>query len=215
MARRLRSNKRGQILILMATTLMAILLVTTLASVRTFKPIHKDPEATIMLIRSQTRRAVMNGLAAASLTGDTDTDRFGQNLQLQFRNIAVGRTGLSLSVSDVHSVLFDWGGQTGRTAASVTLQMVELQYKLDCSESISLDLQLRIDDLAKRPYEQFEELQMNVTVTMNGGPSLIRTASVTTAQTHLCRVIRNYGNGKYCLLVMVPQWDPDSPPHSS
>lgn len=203
-----RNGKRGQILILMATTLMAILLVTTLASVRTFKPVRRDPEATVILIKSQTRRAVLNSLAVASLTGDTDTDRFGQNLQSQFRNIAAGHAGLSLGVSDIHSLQFSWDTQDeGVTATSVTLQIVELQYKLDYSESMSYTLQLKIDELTRQTYEQFEELRMNVTLTMNGGPSPIKGASVTVDQTHRCEITRNYGNGKYYLLVIVPTWD--------
>jgi hypothetical protein len=205
---RLNRNK-GQILILMAITLMSILLITTLAAVRTFKPISRDPEAAILLIKSQTRRAVLNSLAISSLSADTDASKFRESLQLQFRNIAAANSGVSIGVSDIQSLQFSWSGQNqGTTTATVKLRIVQSQYKLDWVETHALTLQLRVDALQRRPLEQFVRLDLNATLLMNGGPSLMKNPKVMINGTisYPCTISRNFGNGMYGLTVTVPLW---------
>ena len=206
--------KRGQILILMATTLMAILLVTTLVSMRTFKSIPRDPEATVLLIKTQTRRAVMNCVSIASLSVDTDTSRFIANLQPQLRNIAVANPGVSIGVASIPTLQFLWNvPDQGTTTASINLRVVESQYKLDWTEVDTVSLQLKINTKARQnlPQSQFVGLTMNVTLTMNNGPSLLNNAVVvngtgTTTTSYPCIIAQNYGNGGYRLTTTVPLW---------
>jgi hypothetical protein len=201
------NGKKGQILILMAVTLMAILLTTTLVSVRTFKPIAKDPKATVLLIKTQTRRAVLNSLALSSLSADTDTTKFSANLHSQFRNIATANPGVSIGIVAVQTLQFSWLGEQGTTTAVVKLRVVESGYKLDWTDTQTYALQLNVNAAQSQSLRQFVQLTLNATLLMNGGASIMKNANVTVnGASYPCAIAKNVGNGMHTLTATIPKW---------
>jgi len=194
--RRFIGAKRGQVLILMAVVLVAILGLTFLASVRTFKPTPKDPATAMAVLEAEADRAVFNAFAYASQREDSTL--FRSSLLTEARNIALAHYGASVAIVNLQPPAFSWDDDNvGESKVSVNVSIAYAAYNLSWVNRYNHALRIQILELTREDLGAFTKLKFTVNFTLNSKPALFNGANVTVGgENYECQLTKNFGDGR-------------------